>query len=197
MTKALQNAELKRSSIVREAGRLFLRHGYGATSMDAVAREANVTKQTVYRYFGTKEELFVAVMEQVRSSQAAPTALGDGPLAEELLRFGTEVLAFHLSDEALGLYRLMLTEGSSGGLMPSFMKAGPRRLLQPLAAFLRERCPALDDPAFAAQMFLTMVLAPRAQRLMHGAMKLDKATQVEHVGRVVNFFVGSVNPSGR
>ncbi|MDH4274960.1 MAG: TetR/AcrR family transcriptional regulator [Gammaproteobacteria bacterium] len=192
MSKALANAQLKQTAIVEAAQILFLQNGYAATHMDTVAIYAGVTKQTVYRYFPTKEELFVAVMERVRDVPLASYRFADGTLAEELTHFGRDVLAFHLRDEALGLYRLILTEGAEGGLMPHFMQTGPQRVLQPLEAFLRQRCPSLQDCAFAAQMFVTMLLAPRNRQLMNANDKISVAEQRAHIAKVVEFFLQAI-----
>ena len=54
----------KAESILAGAKRAFLTGGFGAVSMDTVAREAGVSKSTVYAYFAGKEELFGAVIER-------------------------------------------------------------------------------------------------------------------------------------
>ncbi len=51
-----------RGAIVEAATALFLDAGYGAVSMDAIARRAGVSKRSVYSYFSGKEALFGAVM---------------------------------------------------------------------------------------------------------------------------------------
>ena len=53
---------MKRGGILAAAERLFLSLGYIGTTMDAVAIEAGVTKQTVYRYFPSKVSLFSALI---------------------------------------------------------------------------------------------------------------------------------------
>ena len=53
----------KAESILAAAKRAFLAAGFEAVSMDAIAREAGVSKATVYAHFGSKEELFGAVIE--------------------------------------------------------------------------------------------------------------------------------------
>ncbi len=53
----------KRQAIVAAAARVFLDSGYGAASMDAIADEAGVSKQTVYSHFGAKDALFQAIIE--------------------------------------------------------------------------------------------------------------------------------------
>src|SRR5580704_19122188 len=52
----------KAESILAAAQRTFLASGFGAASMDAIAREAGASKATVYAYFASKEELFGAVV---------------------------------------------------------------------------------------------------------------------------------------
>ncbi len=54
----------KAESILAAAKRAFLAAGFGAVSMDTIAREAGVSKATVYAHFGSKEELFGAVIER-------------------------------------------------------------------------------------------------------------------------------------
>ena len=52
----------KRRQIVDAAQALFLAHGYGAVSMDAVARTAGVSKATLYAYFDSKDQLFATIV---------------------------------------------------------------------------------------------------------------------------------------
>ncbi|HJQ58404.1 MAG TPA: TetR/AcrR family transcriptional regulator [Vineibacter sp.] len=51
----------RRADILRAAADLFGRRGYGAVQIDHVARTAGVGKPTLYRYFASKEELFLQV----------------------------------------------------------------------------------------------------------------------------------------
>jgi AcrR family transcriptional regulator len=51
----------RRQRMLAAAGVLFARAGYATVQMDDVARAAGVGKPTLYRYFGSKEELFVEV----------------------------------------------------------------------------------------------------------------------------------------
>src|SRR3954462_950393 len=56
------NAGGRRREILAAAEELFLIQGFGAVSMDAVAKQAGVSKKTIYCQFDTKEELFEAIM---------------------------------------------------------------------------------------------------------------------------------------
>jgi AcrR family transcriptional regulator len=63
--EATVSPNLKQQQILQGAMEVFLRSGYVGTSMDRVAAEAGVSKQTIYSHFGDKEGLFSALMEQV------------------------------------------------------------------------------------------------------------------------------------
>jgi TetR/AcrR family transcriptional repressor of mexJK operon len=189
VTKSQQNARQKQVTIVQSALNLFLEQGYAATSMDTVASEAGVTKQTVYRYYPSKEELCTAVIEKIRADEPPPYAFGDADLATELNNFGRDLLAFHLTPAALGIYRMMLSEGGQEHLFKPFMKAGPNRVMKPLMEFLKKRHPELEDVDFYAQMFANMVLAPRNQLIMQGKGHITRAEQQTHVNNVVRLFL--------
>src|SRR3954454_512650 len=62
MPEMREEAVGKAAIVLRAARRAFLAAGFGAVSMDAIAREAGVSKATVYAHFGSKEELFGAVI---------------------------------------------------------------------------------------------------------------------------------------
>lgn len=75
----------KREAILSAARELFLRDGFDRTSMDAISSAANVSKRTVYDYFGDKAHLLGAVLEAA---------------AEATLNTLRETLDHHLSDTA-------------------------------------------------------------------------------------------------
>jgi AcrR family transcriptional regulator len=59
---------LKKQLIVETAFRLFKQNGFYATGVDLIMREAGVSKRTLYKYFRTKNDLIIAVLEYYRSS---------------------------------------------------------------------------------------------------------------------------------
>lgn len=61
--KAQQDRSEKRTEIVDAARGLFLKAGYEATSMSAVAAAAGVAPNTIYWYFKDKDEVLVAVLD--------------------------------------------------------------------------------------------------------------------------------------
>jgi AcrR family transcriptional regulator len=66
-TRQLLPREDRQASILQAAARAFARTGFASTSMDDVATEAGISRLIVYRHFGSKEELYRAVLEQVRA----------------------------------------------------------------------------------------------------------------------------------
>jgi AcrR family transcriptional regulator len=75
-----------RAQLLRAANRLFLRDGYSATSLGAIAEEAGLTKGAVYSNFESKEDLFLAVLEESNDPEwTAPSAV-DG--IDDLAGFG-------------------------------------------------------------------------------------------------------------
>lgn len=58
----------KQNSIVETAFRLFKANGFYATGVDLIMREAAVSKRTLYKYFPTKNELIVAVLQYYRTT---------------------------------------------------------------------------------------------------------------------------------
>lgn len=53
----------KRAEIVRHAANVFSQTGYHASKIQDIANAAGIGKGTVYEYFSTKEELFLAVYD--------------------------------------------------------------------------------------------------------------------------------------
>ena len=92
-------ADSRRSALLDAALAVFTRYGYQKTSMDEVARSAQLSRQGLYLHFATKEELFQAAVRNAleNSSGAAVAALTSAslPLNQRLVR------AF---DEWLGRY---------------------------------------------------------------------------------------------
>ena len=77
--------DARRRKLLDAAIGVFLRFGFRKTSMDEVARAADVSRQGLYLHFATKEDLFRAAVAQVLESmlQAAGNHLGDGALSVE------------------------------------------------------------------------------------------------------------------
>lgn len=70
----------KRDQIVRAAIKVFLENGFKATSMNRVAEEAGVIKATIYSHFKDKDQLFIAIIEELTLKKTGLNYDDLGPL---------------------------------------------------------------------------------------------------------------------
>ena len=68
----VNRSERKKTEILAAARGVFLREGYAAAGMEAVARMAGVSTATLYAYFPSKADLFKAIVMETVSGIAAP-----------------------------------------------------------------------------------------------------------------------------
>jgi len=106
-------ALLLRDRILEVATALFLSEGYGATSIEAVAERAGISKRTFYHRFDNKAALFAAVVhriiEQIRPPPGVPLLEG-ATLHKILRRLAGLILQAALSPQAIALHRLITAE---------------------------------------------------------------------------------------
>jgi TetR/AcrR family transcriptional regulator, mexJK operon transcriptional repressor len=138
-------ARAKRDQIRAGAQRVFLSRGFAAASTDAIAAEAGVSKQTLYVYYPSKEELLADVLiNLIRQGPSAPDAPSQLPslVTVEALRqsvgaFAHRLIAQFMQPEYLGLLRIIFGETQRvpevGRL---FRSSVPERVLGGLAGLL-------------------------------------------------------------
>jgi TetR/AcrR family transcriptional regulator, mexJK operon transcriptional repressor len=155
----------KAESILAAAKRGFLAAGFGAVSMDAIAREAGASKATVYAHFGSKEELFGAVIgrecEQYFSHFSAGE-LDPSDVRASLTALGRRFLELVLSPDAIALHRIILGEVTRfPGLGEVFWRAGPERQRVQIEAFMQSAVASgtlsVPDTRLAAEQFVSLV----------------------------------------
>src|SRR5579859_2837038 len=104
-------AEQLGDRILDVATELFLAEGYGATSIESVARRAGIAKRTFYARFTDKAALFAAVVHRIveRLRPPADVPLFEGDDCEAVLRrLARLMLRAALMPEALALSRLIV-----------------------------------------------------------------------------------------
>src|ERR1700694_5297844 len=100
----------KAEMVLDAARRTFLASGFGAVTMDAIAREAGVSKATVYAHFTGKEELFGAIVARLserRFGGFTAEALDPVDVEESLSAIARRFLDLVLSPEAIALNRII------------------------------------------------------------------------------------------
>ncbi len=68
-----RDAERTRGEILEVATREFADRGFAGARVDAIADQTRTTKRMIYYYFGGKEQLYVAVLEQAYATSAPPS----------------------------------------------------------------------------------------------------------------------------
>lgn len=161
--KAEDLAELE-GRLIRVARQRFVANGYGATSMNEVAKAARVSKGTLYARFPSKADLFRAIIDdQIQRAGGGVRHLGPKPKTlEAMLRLYAErALDDSLSDEIMQLNRLIYSEA---GRFPELGEAAwvrSRTGVQQVCGLIREYAAksgvACRDPEGAAEIFTTLL----------------------------------------
>lgn len=155
----------KEQQIRQAAARLFLEHGYGAVSMDAVARAAGVSKATIYAHFADKAALFETLIKEESARRWPDVAVLDaepGDLRATLLAVATAYAELLVSPPVVQVFRMVVAEAPRfPELGRAFYEGGPRLLHDRLAAYLARAVAqgrlAIADPRLAAQQFFAMM----------------------------------------
>ncbi len=154
----------KRRQILDGASKSFTALGFDATSMNDVAREADVSKATLYVYFANKEQLFAAVCAERRDrniGELIELLDAEKPLEVVLTKFGGEMLNRLSIPFVMAAHRIVIGVAER---MPEigqeFFASGPHRLATALAKFLDGHVNAgrldISDTYLAAAQFLEL-----------------------------------------
>ncbi len=170
----------KAEAILDAARREFLASGFGAVSMDAIAREAGVSKATVYAHFTGKEDLFGAVVADLSERYFrgfSASELDPADVGASLTTLARRFLALVLSPEAVALNRILIGEVSRfPALGEVFWAAGPERTRVQVEQFLRRAMASgslmVTDPRAAAEQFVSLV---RGDMHLRQLLKLEQA----------------------
>ena len=165
----------KRRAIMAAATTLFLRDGYRNTSMDQVAADAAVSKQTVYKQFADKEQLFrdivlgvTATAEAIITDMTSPLRAADVSSRAQLQAVLTDLARRYidgvLQPPVVALRRLIIAEAERfPDLASSYFEQAPARAIEVVADGLRTYVErgllAADDPRLAASYFAYLALA--------------------------------------
>lgn len=198
-----QQRERRRQKFVAAAERLFLRCGYAGTSVNEVVRLAGGSLATLYDEFGTKEQLFEAVISErvSRAFEAPGETTTAGSVEERLHQLATRIHERMLSTQSLALYRLAVSEGPRfAGLREAVLGAGLAAFLRRLSTLFDEMAAAddlaIDDGAIAAERFLALVQGQHQFTAACGDLgRIDAAARALHVERAVAAFLAIYRPA--
>lgn len=166
----------KYGQVLEGARRVFMRDGYAGASVDDIAREAAVSKATLYSYFPDKRLMFDAVFreELERERQEGKTLFGLDLPADQVLRFTGHLIANHaVSEFGSRTLRLAIAEAERfPSLSAEYYEIGQSTLLETLEQQLRNwqldgtLRDNIPDLALAADSFIQLCGAQVRNRVM-------------------------------
>lgn len=157
---------LRKVRQIFEAARaVFMEFGYDASSMEVIAKQAGVSKATVYAHFTSKEDLFEALIrhecEIIRASIYMPDARNED-LAGELRKMARNITELFTREDGLALYRILVPVARRfPRLGEIFYCEGPQIGRAAFAAFLRDAQQrgrlTMPDIDLAAEQFMSLI----------------------------------------
>lgn len=187
----------RRTMILDQAEAVFLEDGFQGASMAAIAARAGCSKGTLYNYFISKEELFVACVARqcaVLQNEMSSLITGGGAFADTLRQIGERYVAFVSSDVTVRRFRTIVAEAERvPEIARAFYATGPARGAATLAEFLetamREGVLRTADPLRAAHHFFSLCYNHLSKaRLCNYEPAPDAATIEADVAEAVELF---------
>ncbi len=189
-----------RGRILYAASKLIVEQGYARTTTRAIAAEAGVNEVTLFRHFGSKENLFHEMVEtysDLSRLEGAMLAQAGGDYRQAMQHVGHIFMQVMMA--RADVIRLVLCESAHFPEVRSIMAQNPRRLRQALAAYLQTQMDAgrvrKQDPELCAQAFYGMFFS---YGVLRNVLEEDPAagkSAHEVVDDFVNIFVdGTICP---
>ena len=158
-----ENSKDTRQRIIDAASELSSQVGYTRATTKAIAKAAGVNEVTLFRHFGTKQDLFAAAIEQYGGPAMAPAleAQLTGDYRQDLTTVGSIFLAILL--ERREMLQLLLCESAHIPNVRTVLARNPREFREMLARYLRslmEQGKVREQhPEAMAQAFMGMFFA--------------------------------------
>ena len=200
MIKKRSKNSLKSKQILEAAIVLFTEQGYAATSMDLIAKNAEVSKQTVYSHFGNKDDLFSASIEHrceslhiLDLSVVNLTDLSD--LHAVLLQLAQRFSQIITSKESCAIHKICAFESNSYPQVSElFYQAGPLRVLNDVAILMgkvhKKELLNIENPWHAAVQLLNMMKGELWMQMEFNTKERISSEEVEnYLSASVDFFI--------
>jgi AcrR family transcriptional regulator len=186
---------------------LFFSEGYGAVSIEELARRAQISKRTFYARYENKAAVFRAVVQRVimrlRPSDTATERLFEGrDIREILTHVGTIILQATLTPEALALHRVVLAEATRFPELAMIMheQSSRQEAINRIAKILQAAAQKEEryglDPFYAAEQFLLMItVAPQRRAMGLGEPMNQEELKVWITNTIDLFLDGFLSPT--
>jgi TetR/AcrR family transcriptional repressor of mexJK operon len=154
----------KEQEVLDVATEYFLRHGYRGASINEMARSSGISKESIYRYFSSKQQLFEAVIgreliEYRRSLHRLDATLRSMDLRSALLTVAETILGLITTERTQALRRLIFDEATrSPEVGRHYYKIGPGQAFEVLQNVLETHAHQSDfDIPTLARHFVGML----------------------------------------
>jgi AcrR family transcriptional regulator len=190
----------KRRQIMDGARKVFLAQGFDAASMGEIARQAGVSKGTLYVYFDSKEALFEAIVEEeCRSTAEQLFALdsNDHDVEAVLTRLGYAYVRFLCQPARVSPFRTVISISERMPVIGKrFYEAGPATGVARLRRYLEDQVAAghlaIEDAEVAAAQFLDSCQSTLFKPLLLNFAGPPADARIEHVvGIAVHTFLAA------
>lgn len=196
-------SERKRKEILTAAVSLFTEKGYEGTSVDDIAREAGVSKQTVYSHYNNKQTLFaLAVEKKCRESGMDPEFID--PEEEPgimLLELGRRFVGLLISPGAVRVHSVCTSSADSHPeLGRLFFEHGPLQAVEVVSNYLamldKKGKLEIEEPDRAAWQFFGMLKAEAQMRAQFNLERQSKSDLEHYIQSCVDMFLRAYAPRG-
>jgi len=192
---------LKKEEIVSSAAEVFRECGFERASMSEIAARIGGSKATLYGYFASKAELFVAVTHAEADAYFDPVmeelSASDQDVASALRRFGEQAMAFVTRASVIAGRRMVLAVAGHSDIGKSFYTIGPRRGMKFVESYLersmQQGTVKHGDPWVMAQQFIALLEAELVPERLYGVeTKTPEPAEIQAaVGRAVDVFLAA------
>jgi len=190
----------RRAAILDIAREAFLADGYSGTSMSRIAAQVGGSKATLYSYFPSKKDLFIAVTDRETAQlydEIFHVKLSLGEPRTAFVEFARRCLEGLLSDTIVAGYRLIIAEA---GRFPEMGKTtyalavrrGVERLSHCFAEAMAHGTLRLCDPVEAAESFLDLAAGSlHTQRLWNAVPAVESEAMDREARRIATVFLAA------
>lgn len=171
--------------------------GYEAASVSEIVRRSGGSLATLYKMFGTKEELFESLIlgrAQSLYESLSVDRLSNRPPAQVLFDVGRTLVEICATPHGASMLRIVMAEGARfPALREIFLNRAIDGFQRELARYLTRQVKlgvlALEDTLLAARMFLEMVKSDLPLRIICGEATPSRRAIERQVQMAVNLFL--------
>ncbi len=200
----LPDLESQRTKILKAALKIFPQKGYSGTSLADIANEAGVSSSALYRYYDSKHDLFMAlidkfsfkdVLTEINAGMKDEELSNRAEVKEALIRVGRAFLDAHTENKEF--HRMFLAES---GNYPEIGRLYTGRMIEPILEifyqFINHQIESglfreVDPVVAGFSFFGNFLIIHSSQNLLRGEYKIPIAKE-DLVEKLVELFLEGV-----